>query len=357
MGVPATSVVVQFPEGTEIELLVNGNPVSSDAVGQTERDSNTGMVTQTWVGIPLQSGENAIAIRVVGSTITESEITVVVPGGAAQIALETVEKRVPADGRSIVNIQGRLLDENGKLVQRDTEITLSASAGEFIGEDLNLELAGFQVSVIAGEFTAQLQSPLDAQTVRIRAATDTETIAGRSLEAFTQMQFDTYLRPSLVTGGINLRFGRRGLDYWGRLRDFLPPDENNEFKLDVTGAAFATGELGGWLFTGAYNSDRSLNCDCSGNRTRLFSDTQFTEQNYPLYGDASTVQATAPSSDSVFLRFERSSAEENAGLDYFMWGNYGTSEFATESQQFTALTRALQGFKGNYNWGQWQVSA
>jgi hypothetical protein len=121
------------------------------------------------------------------------------------------------------------------------------------------------------------------------------------------------------------------LDYWGRLRDFLPPDENNEFQLDVTGAAFATGELGGWLFTGAYNSDRSLNCDCSGNRRRLFSDTQFSEQNYPLYGDASTVQATAPSSDSVFLRFERSSAEENAGLDYFMWGNYGTSEFATES--------------------------
>ncbi|MCT7984460.1 hypothetical protein NG796_14255 [Laspinema sp. A4] len=357
LGVPATSVVVQFPEGTEIELLVNGNPVSPEAVGQTERDSNTGMVTQTWVGIPLQSGENAIAIRVVGATVNESLVTVFVSGGAAEIALETVEKRVPADGRSIVNIQGRLLDENGKLAQRDTEITLSASAGEFIGEDLNLELAGFQVSVIAGEFTAQLQSPLDAQTVRIRAATDTETIAGRSLEAFTQMQFDTYLRPSLVTGGINLRFGRRGLDYWGRLRDFLPPDENNEFKLDVTGAAFATGELGGWLFTGAYNSERSLNCDCSGNRPRLFSDTQFTEQNYPLYGDASTVQATAPSSDSVFLRFERSSAEENAGLDYFMWGNYGTSEFANESQQFTALTRALQGFKGNYNWGQWQVSA
>ncbi len=357
LGVPATPVIVQFPEGTEIELLVNGTPVSSDAVGQTELDSNTGMVTQTWFGIPLQAGENAIAIRVVGATVNEALVTVVVPGGAAQIAVETVEKRVPADGRSIVNIQGRLLDENGKLVERDTEITLSASAGEFIGEDLSLDRAGFQVPVIAGEFTAQLQSPLDAQTVRIRASTDTETIAGRPLEAFTQMQFDTYLRPSLVTGGINLRFGRRGLDYWGRLRDFLPPDENNEFKLDVTGAAFATGELGGWLFTGAYNSDRSLNCDCSGNRRRFFSDTQFSEQNYPLYGDASTVQATAPSSDSVFLRFERSSAEDNAGLDYFMWGNYGTSEFATESQQFTALTRALQGFKGNYNWGQWQVSA
>ncbi len=357
LNVPATSVIVQFPEGTEIELLVNGNLVSPESVGQTERDSNTGIVTQTWYGIPLKPGQNEVALRVANSTVVQSAIALFVQGGAAQIEIETVENRLPADGRSIVNIQGRLLDENGKLVERETEITLSASAGEFIGEDKSTDRAGFQVPVIAGEFTAQLQSPLDAQTVRIRAVTDTETIAGRLLEAFTQMQFDTYLRPSLVTGGINLRFGRRGLDYWGRLRDFLPPDENNEFKLDVTGAAFATGELGGWLFTGAYNSDRALNCDCNGNGQRLFSDTQFTEQNYPLYGDASTVEATASSSDSVFLRFERSSAEENAGLDYFMWGNYGTQEFANESQQFTALTRALQGFKGNYNFGRLQVSA
>jgi hypothetical protein len=187
LNVPATPVIVQFPQGTEIELLVNGNPVSSEAIGQTQVDSN-GIVTQTWYGIPLQPGENAIAIGVIGSTVTSNPITVIVQGGAAQIAVETIEKRVPADGRSIVNIQGRLLDETGNFLQRDTEITLSASAGEFIGEDLNPDRPGFQVPVIAGEFTAQLQSPLDAQTVRIRAATDTETLTGRPLEAFTQME-------------------------------------------------------------------------------------------------------------------------------------------------------------------------
>lgn len=355
LEVPATTIIVQFPKDTETELLVNGKPVSRDLIGRSETDSSTGIITQTWYGVPLEDGENTIALKSKNGETSQSPVTVFVQGAPAEIAVETLEARIPADGRSVATIQGQLLDENGQLVKREAIVTLSASAGEFIGADYSEDQPGFQVQAIAGEYTAQLRAPFDAQTGRIRAATEGADVA-RAIEAFTQIQFETYLRPSIVTGAVNFRFGRRGTDYWGSFRDFLPPDEDYDYEVDLYGAAFATGKIGGWLFTGAWNSDRALNCDCYGNDDRLFSDTQFSEQNYPIYGDASTTQAIAPSSDSVFLRFERSSTIEGAGLDYFMWGDYSTVELSSQSQEYTALTRALHGFKGNYNFGPLQIT-
>jgi hypothetical protein len=58
----------------------------------------------------------------------------------------------------------------------------------------------------------------------------------------------------------------------------------------------------------------------------------------------------ARSQDSLYLRFERNQ-------DYFMWGDYNTEEFANKSQLFSATTRELHGFKGNYNIGKLQLTA
>lgn len=175
-----------------------------------------------------------------------------------------------------------------------------------------------------------------------------------NLEAFTQIQFETNLRPSLVTGVVNLRLGRRGTDYYGSFREFLPADHDNGTQLDVDSAVFATGKIGDWLFTGAYNSDRPLNKDCNGN-DHLFR-VQSCKQNYPVYGDDSKVEALTPSQDSLYLRFERSARIPNADPDFGMWGDYNTQEFARSSQEFTATNRQLHGFKANYNLGNLQVT-
>jgi hypothetical protein len=351
---PATTVIARFPSEAEVTLLVNGEAVSPDLVGRTETDTATGITVQTWYGVPLQEGENTIALSVNGQTV--ESFTVGVSGTPTQVQIATRETRVPADGRSSLTVTGQVLDANNQLVQRDTVVTLSASAGEFIGADYNLDAPGFQVQAVGGEFSAQLQAPLDAQIVRIRGAIDDASAEGETLEAFTRAEFTTYLRPSLVTGLVNFRLGKRGTNYWGSFRDFLPADEDYDYEADLSGAVFATGKLGGWLFTGAYNSDRSLNCDCNGNDRRLFRDTQATELDYPLYGDNSTASTVAPSRDSVYLRFERSSPVENAGLDYFMWGDYNTEELANRTQEFTALTRSFHGFKANYNFGGLQLT-
>lgn len=348
IDIPAATVVLQFPVGANIELRVNGKLVNRDLIGRTENDSSANLVTQTWYGVPLQEGENIITAQVVGATEPTSTVKVEVRGAATNLTLDTVEARIPADGRSTATIKGQLLDANGNRSIREAIITLNATSGEFVGVDFKPDEPGFQVEVKNGQFTATLKSDLKAQTVRIRATAN-------DLEAYTQLQFETALRPSLVTGVVDLRLGARGTNYFGSFRDFVRPDKDTSTRLDVNSSIFATGAIGEWLFTGALNTSRSLNEDCNCDN-RLFRTYQSSEQNYPVYGDSSKLDVVAPSTDSLFLRLERSTGIPGAAADYAMWGDYNTEEFARQSQQFTAVTRQLHGLKANYNLGNFQIT-
>jgi hypothetical protein len=348
VDVQATTVVVQFPVGSKVELRVNGALVDSSLIGRTETDATTNLVTQTWYGVSLKEGANTISAQIVGATEPPVTVQVAVRGAPEKLTVETVESRIPADGRSTATIKGQLIDANGNRSNRDAVITLIPSAGEFVGTDFKPDQPGFQVEAKGGQFTASLRSQLKAETVTIRALAN-------DLEAFTQLQFETALRPSLVTGVVDLRLGARGTNYYGSFRDFLPPDKDNTTQLDFHSAVFATGAIGEWLFTGAYNSSRSLNEDCNCDN-RLFRTYQSSEQNYPVYGDSSKVDVVAPSIDSLYVRLERSSPIPGASPDYAMWGDYSTEEFARRSQQFTSVTRQLHGFKANYNLGDLQIT-
>ena len=349
IDVPATPIIVQFPVGNEVELRVNGQLSDRYLIGRTETDSKTDLVTQTWYGVSLQNGENTISAQVIGSKEAPVTIKVMVRGGADKLKVDTVEARIPADGISTATIKGTLLDKNGNRSNHDAVVTLFSTAGEFVEPDFKPEQPGFQVQAKAGQFTATLKSGLDAKTVRIKATFG-------KLEDFAQLQFQTALRPSLMTGVIDFRLGAKGTDFYSRFKDFLPEDEDNGTEVKFRSAVFATGAIGEWLVTGAYDSSRSLNEDCNCDN-RLFGTYQFSEQNYPVYGDSSSVNQTTPSTDSVYLRLERSSRTPGADPDYAMWGDYNTEEFSRSSQQFTSLTRQLHGFKANYNIGKLQATA
>jgi hypothetical protein len=353
LDIASTSITVQSPMvsdrpqaiGTPIELRVNGTLVSDTLIGRTEKDTGRQTITQTWYGVTLKDGENTITVTPAGGTAITTRVQV--RGAATQLVLTSAETRVPADGRSTVSLSGQLLDAAGQRSNRDAVVTLKTSAGEFVEPDADTAQPGYQIKAAAGQFKATLRSGIQAQTVRVQAQSD-------PLEAFTQVQFETNLRSSLLTGSIDFRIGKRGTDFYGSFKDFLPPDRNNKYQLDARGAVFGTGKVGEWLLTGAYNSSRALNQTCDGS-SRLFRDQQFCDQNYPVYGDSSKTEVLTPSTDSVYLKFERS-AKGTKGIDYGMWGDYNTEEFATKSQQFTATNRQLHGFKANYNIGNVQMT-
>jgi hypothetical protein len=338
VDVAATPVTLQFEIGAPIELWVNDKPVERSLIGRTETDQPNNVVTQTWYGVPLQPGSNTLKVIVNGQVAASQQVQV--RSEPVRLVVETVESRIPADGRSTATIKGQLLDAQGNRSNQDAVITLSATAGKFTGTDANPDLDNFQVQARNGEFTTTLQAGIEAKTVRIRAA-------ARDFEAYTQLEFATNLRPTLLTGVIDLRLGARGTDYYSSFRDFLPTDGDDRAQFDVYSAVFATGHVGNWSFTVAHNSDRALNQDCSGSSTLNRESADCNK--YPVYGDSSTVDKVVRSRDSLFVRLERNQ-------DYFMWGDYNTEEFATRSQLFTSTTRELHGFKANYNIGNLQLT-
>jgi len=349
LDIPATSIILQYALGAEVELRVNGKLVDPSFIGRTETDTLTNLITRTWYGIVLREGENTITATIAGSDNVIS-IPVQVRGRPDKLVVETREARIPADGRSLATVKGRLLDKFGNVSHRDSIVTLYTSDGEFVGVDQNPDQPGFQVEARKGQFSTELRSGLDAKTIRISAATN-------DLEAFTQMQFETALRPSLITGVIDMRLGTEGTDFFKGFRDFLPEDEDDDTKFDIRSAAFFTGSLGDWLITGSFNTDHALNKGCNCNDSnRLFREYQSSEQDYPVYGDSSTVDVTTPSIDNLYLRLERSGTKVGIEADYLMWGDYNTEEFSRRSQLFTSTRRKLHGFKTNYNFGKFQIT-
>jgi len=384
----STSLVIQYPAESQIQVIVNKKPLDPETPTQIEADPNTDRVTQIWYNIPLRSGENTLIVQ------TEDGLTETI-----EIAVEEIIARifvrpagnpdVRADGRSSVEIAGEVLDEKNNPIERELIVTLTASAGKFVGADQDVDRPGFQVVTEQGLFSARLQSDLEPQRVKIRAAVEGSQLQGlkredshlrlpsdsfepteaqpifdeeveaypEDIEAYTQVQFITNVRPWLFSGVVNLRVGQRGTDFFGSFRDFLDPNEIDEgVEADFGAAVFGTGQVGEWLFTGAYNSRRSLNEDCEG-RVRLFRQDQFCDQQYPVYGDSSSVEYLTPSTDSVYVRFERTSPVEGAEPDYVMWGDYRTPEFSRASQLFTATSRELHGAKANFSIGNLQLTA
>ncbi|NET07955.1 MAG: hypothetical protein F6K16_25265 [Symploca sp. SIO2B6] len=371
----ATNLVVEYNSQAQIQVSVNQKPLDPATTTSQEIDEARNLITQVWYNIPLEVGENIITVQAGNGTPVSVELTVEKVSSKQIEIYPSGNPRIPADGRSTITLEGDITDDNGQLITEEAVVTLTTSAGEFVGADYDEEQAGFQVLANAGKFTVRLQSGLEAKKVRIRAAVeeigqldaedeeeffptpyalDSDT---SSLEDYTQVEFITNLRPSIVSGVVNLRLGQSGTDFWGSRQDFLDPGEIDDgTELELGTAIFATGKIGEWLFTGAYNSERPLNETCDGT-VALFRGPQECEKQYSVYGDSSTVDYLTPSTDNVYLRFERTSPTPGAEADYAMWGDYRTREFARASQLFSATSRALHGFKGNFSLGNLQLTA
>jgi len=348
LDIPATSVVLRFPIGANIALLSNGQVVDSGLVGRTETNAETELRTQTWYGVPLITGENILEVISTESGSVLQSLPLSVRGQPDRLVILS-PRSIPADGRSTVPVRGQLVDEVGNLSRWDSVATLTTTDGRFLGADSDPDMPGYQVEIQRGEFLAELQSSLESNLVQIQARAN-------GFEAYSQVQFETPQRASLLSGVIDVRLGARGTDFYDSYREFLPVDRDNSYELDVDAAVFATGNIGDWLYTGAYNSDRTLNENCQGEST-LFASGSGTCTGYAIYGDDSSSDRITPSLDSVYLRFERNSPSNDLATDYAMWGDFSTQEFATSAQTFTSTSRQLHGLKLHYNFGNLAATA
>lgn len=350
-----TNIAIGHHPNAKIQVTINGKPIDRNIDSFVHKDEEQKLHTTIWYNAPLSSGENTITAQAEGGNPVS--IKVIVQQQKTKISINPVgEPRIPADGRSNIDFRGKVTNENGKLINKDVIVTLATNGGRFIGADYKPDTPGFQVLARGGEFSATLQAGKEAKNVKVSALIHEKNFGKFDFPAVSYVEFVTNLRPSLATGVVNLRVGAGGTDYYGGFRDFVNPEEiDKDTVVDLDASVFATGKVGEWLFTGAYNSDHPLNQDCNGDN-RLFGGIQSCEKQYPVYGDDSRVTSTAPSIDSVYARIERTPDIKGAEPDYFMWGDYNTQEFSRQSQLYSATTRQLHGFKGNFNLGSLQVT-
>ncbi|HEY0798390.1 MAG TPA: hypothetical protein VGD50_04525, partial [Candidatus Baltobacteraceae bacterium] len=261
------------------------------------------------------------------------------------LLLDRVEGSAVADGESLVQISGRILDADGKPVNGSVDVTLRSSMGAFIGTD-DSDAPGFHVTSTDGMFQAALQAPTHSGTALVFAD------AGK-LHAQTKVIFTTSLRHGISAGVIDFHLGASNTDYHAPFEQFLS-DDSSPWTLQTT--AFFQGPVGTASgsqaqLTAAFDNQNAINGDCSGITPIYGSTNQQTActPRYGIYGDASTATSLANSSDNAYVRLEKNA-------DFVEWGDYDTSEFSSQGQTYGATSRQLHGAKGSYSLGRLSVT-
>lgn len=329
----STRIVVRAAEGDVVHLMINGVAVSDKQVGSVTASAD-GQIVETWIGVSLVDGRNVVSARVDRGDQPSAPVETIVNvrGGIAKMSLHVDHGSIVADGRSLVSITGRLLDVQNNAAARDALVRLTSTAGEFVGVSAQPESNGYFAKAVDGQFTAILRASLHSGTAHIEARTGNTT-------AEIDVAMTTELRKSVATGIFDVRFGARETNFYDSMSKFLNADPSRTPEAQTT--FFATGKVGNYLLTAAADNQYPINPACDGRiGVTTYESLNSCQPQYRIYGDESTYDRLAQSSDNVFVRIEREKS-------YAMWGDYDTKEFSSPTQMYSAMQRNLHGAKLN----------
>lgn len=277
-----------------------------------------------------------------------------------EIVVETDRNNLPADGRAVVNVQIRLLDDKGQPLQGVTYVAVQNSGGRIveaqrskkIGPGVDMLNTGAQIKVENGTGRFTLIAPTYAQDVKLR-------VFSGSYEANGIVSFLPDLRPMIVSGLVEGIISRRpaqdpnsptrfndgfeqAITRWSRQFN------NGRTSVAERAAFFAKGEVGNdMLLTASYDSDKA-------DYSRLLRDVD-PNRFYPIYGDTSLVAFDALSSDRLYLRLDDKKS-------YLLYGDFSTGNGFTQlttggagiDPQINKLgqyNRTATGLRGHYEEG------
>jgi uncharacterized repeat protein (TIGR01451 family) len=339
-----TDIRVKGPVGAKFTLAVNGQLIGPDQVGRVVRIDAHGVEVWTFVGVNLVAGENRLRLLLAdpfGNPREGAARRVIAPGALARIAITPPERAV-ADGLTAVNVAVELRDARGTRVTTRTALTLTATTGRWLVDDLDPKLAGVQVFVEGGRASFALMPPLEPGDSDV-------TIASGAVHGETSFPFTPNLRPLLAAGVVEgvLNFGSRGgalLPAGARdgfeeeLRAWSVSGDDGRLNAGGRAAFFLKGKIPGeMLLTAAYDSDKAK-------QERLFRDIQPGEY-YPVYGDASVRGYDAQSTGRLYVRIDRNRS-------FLLVGDFTTQPAAatdsTTARGLSAYQRSLSGVKEHF---------
>jgi hypothetical protein len=256
--------------------------------------------------------------------------TIHVLGMAQNIMPYEKDIRLVADGKSLRNIQLEVQDEWGYPLPHLKLATVRLSTGKLTNPDLDPQNPGTQIAIQNGVINLELQSPTQVGEALLEVEVD---------NAYVQLpiEYNTATEPFILVGSIEgalakyRDFGSSANEpdpeIWRRNQSKLA---GQEFLYGGRAALYAKGSIArNYRLTVSYDSDRDY-------QDQFFEDIDPDEQ-YPLYGDASTVTYDAQTRSQLFVKLERNQS-------FISYGDYNT---AFDQAEFSAYNRTLNGLISN----------
>jgi len=334
LPIAQANVRIKGAAGSRIVLRANGSEISQKRVGTQSVIAERGLEVRDYIGVALEPGNNTLELQqldVGGNVRGTVKINVIAPGKLGQLQVSTARGTIYADGRTIVPVRVRLVDDKGVPVTARTPLTLESNIGSWQIVDLNPLEPGVQVFIEGGYGEFPLLPPMQPGDGMVRV---TSGILGASLH----IPFVADLRPLVGVGVLEGRLGNFRVKggkstntssiFDEELRSLARSGDTN---VDGRAAFFFKGRvLGKNLLTMRYDSQRDEEDE------RLFRDIQ-PDEFYPVYGDSSIRGFDAQSTSRLYVRIDRERS-------YMLYGDY-TTPTQNLARALGEYNRSLTGLK------------
>ncbi len=330
------NVRVRGVKGSTLTLGVDGQEVPVNRVGRKAVVEEQNLEIWEYVGVPLKPGTNHLSLlQVDGFRNLRGSMTirVIAPDQPGRIKILLPKDDAVADGRTPARVRVQITDARGVPVTARLPLTLDASVGQWLDQDLDLRKPGTQVFIEGGQGEFLIAPPLEPGESHLR-------INSGVLQGEAKLAFLPELRPmvavGMLEGTINLsdidarkQFPRRSQDgFEEELQAYGLNGDTGTARAAGRAAFFVKGKvLGKYLLTAGYDSDKDT-------KDRLFRDIQ-PDEFYPVYGDSSVKGFEAQSTGRLYIRVDRNRC-------YVLHGDFITAS-AGEARALGNYSRSLNG--------------
>ncbi len=313
--------MVVVRSGIKPVLYINGEAVAKDRLGEQLLNQREQAQLLVWYGIALQEGENRIEVKATdmfGNERILADKTFNYAGAATTIELTPEANMLAADdGRSLLPVTIKLLDNHGLPARGLYFVTLEASAGRWQGVDIQDREPGHQIRITNGIATVNLRSGKQTGPLTLKA-----TSGGLSAKA--QVTQVAPSRPLMAVGLIDINSGSDTLASKSRAAMFVKGGIGEDTHLTLS-----------------YDNKKNDN-------TELFRDVDPNDY-YPITGDGSEKGYEAQSRSKLYAKVERE-------LSSIMWGDYKTDNQSSPND-LARVQRNLTGVNAIYDNGSTRVQA
>ncbi|MCC6769990.1 MAG: DUF11 domain-containing protein [Gemmatimonadaceae bacterium] len=334
---PARSASGQpLPAATVADSIKIAYTTMAPGVAQSH-DSGTGPVRAAQGYQPLVGGTNTLTDA--NSQLPATPLRALAaqqsrnPFGYGRVQLEVPQQGIPADGQTLVKVVVRALDGSGNPLTGRIPVTLEASLGRWLGDDVGATEQGRQVVLDGGEGSYTLIAAAQPGRGEVRVTTPDGV-------STMPISFIPVVRPLMASGLLNARIDFRSLIRGGNalasdadgfeesMRDWTFENDSGKVRGGARGALLLKGQIfGDQLLTMSYDSERDRGAT-------LFRDIR-PDEFFPVYGDGSIREFDAQSRRKFYARLDR-------GTSFTMFGDFQTTR-ADERRILSAYDRTLNG--------------